>query len=230
MTVCDHTPKLLCEIIHNRSLENKVYIMRKSEKKIERLINYRRVLIKLARDNEKNIFSHQLAALTDATPAQIRRDLMEIETSGSPAHGYNIENLIESIDDYIGKESSKNVAVIGLGNLGKAIVNYVNNGSENVNIIAGFDIKPEKVNRVIAGCHVYHLNDLDKIVDEKNINSIILTVPVRVAQEVAEQVTQAGVTGILNYAPVNLNLPDNIFVENRDMIAAIEKVSYFSDH
>ncbi|MCF7884948.1 MAG: redox-sensing transcriptional repressor Rex [Candidatus Marinimicrobia bacterium] len=203
--------------------------MRRSERKIERIINYRRVLIKLERAGETNIFSHQLSALTNATPAQIRRDLMEMDTSGSPAHGYVVKDLIKSINNYIGADKEQ-VAIIGLGNLGKAITNYVNGSSENLKIVAGFDIKSEKVNRVVAGCHSYHLQDFEKIAKERGIKTVILTVPVRVAQDVAEQVTKAGVRGILNYAPVNLHLSDDIYVENRDMISAVEKVAYFSDH
>jgi len=203
--------------------------MRRSEKKIERIINYRRVLVKLDRNGQPNIFSHQLSSLTNATPAQIRRDLMEMETSGSPAHGYVIKELITSINDYIGVDK-ENVAIIGLGNLGKAIINYVNGSSENLKIIAGFDIQPEKVDRVVAGCHSYHLREFEKIAKKENIKTVILTVPVRVAQDVAEEIVKAGVKGILNYAPINLHLPDNIYVENRDMIAAVEKVAYFSEH
>ena len=203
--------------------------MRRSERKIERIINYRRVLTKLARSGETNIFSHQLSGLTNATPAQIRRDLMEMETSGSPAHGYVIKDLIKSINDYIGVDK-ESVAIIGLGNLGKAITNYVNGSSENLKIVAGFDIQAEKVNRVVAGCHSYHMQDFEKIAKKEGIKTIILTVPVRVAQSVAEEVVRAGVRGILNYAPVNLQLPDNVYVENRDMISAVEKVAFFSDH
>ena len=203
--------------------------MRRSERKIERIINYRRVLIKLDREGQSNIFSHQLSALTNATPAQIRRDLMEMETSGSPAHGYVIKELITSINHYIGVEH-EHVAIIGLGNLGKAIINYVNGSSENLKIVAGFDIQEEKVDRVVAGCHSYHLKDFKEIAEKENIKSAILAVPVRVAQDVAEEIVKAGITGILNYAPVNLHLPENVYVENRDMIAAVEKVAYFSDH
>jgi len=200
-----------------------------SDKKIERIINYRRVLLRLDKQlGKSHVFSHQLANNSGASPAQVRRDLMEIGYTGSPAHGYEIKGLLESIGEFIDPDQKEGIALVGVGNLGRAIIDYFNGQSSKLEIITVFDTNPDKVNRVVSGCRSYHVKDLKNIIIEKNIKTAVIAVPSSGAQVVADELIEAGVKGILNYAPIILTLPDGIYVENRDMITTLEKVSYFA--
>lgn len=199
-----------------------------SEKNIERLILYRRHLLSFQRSDVSNIFSHQLANLMGTTSAQVRRDLMSIGYFGSPSKGYNILSLIESISIFIDSDSKQSVALAGVGNIGRAILDYFKGRREKLDITALFDIDPEKTDRVLHGCRCYPLDQIEDIISTEKINVGIITVPAESAQIVAERMVSAGVTGILNYAPVKLILPHEVYVENRDMILAIEKVAYFA--
>ncbi len=200
-----------------------------SEKKIERIINYRRVLYRLDRQMRKtHVFSHQLASNSGASPAQVRRDLMEIGYTGSPAHGYEIKGLLKSIAEFIDPKEKEGIALVGLGNLGRAIIDYFNGQSSKLEIITVFDKNPDKVDRVVAGCRSYHVKELKNIITKHQIKTAVITVPSSDAQAVANQLLDAGVTGILNYAPIILSLPAGIYIENRDMITTLEKVSYFA--
>ncbi|MCK5739692.1 redox-sensing transcriptional repressor Rex [bacterium] len=199
-----------------------------SLKTIERLINYRRALYQLRAERKESVFSHQIAVRTGASSAQVRRDLMAIGYSGSPAHGYDLELLLQSISEFIDADEMQKIAVAGVGKLGRAIIDYLRGRHPTLKISAVFDIDPEKVNRVLHGCRCYRLDQITEIVSEQQIQVAILAVPAAVAQDVAEHLVAAGVRGIINYAPVLLYLPANIYIENRDMITAIEKTAYLA--
>lgn len=200
-----------------------------SEKSIERLILYRRVLSHLLEQGRTKIFSHQLSKFTDITSAQIRRDLMVIGYSGSPVHGYDTQELLKSICDYIDIPSGHAVAIFGLGHLGRSIMGYFSTRQPRLKIKAAFDNDPNKVNRVLHGIRCYHTDDLHEVIQHEKILVGILTVPQRIAQQVADKIISAGIKGILNYAPTRLELPHDIYVDNRDMILAVEKVAYYSN-
>jgi redox-sensing transcriptional repressor len=198
------------------------------EKTIERLILYRSLLIQARQDAEPGIFSHQLARLAGFSPAQVRRDLMEIGYSGSPAHGYRRETLIRSIGSMVDPEGREEVALAGIGYIGRAILAYFQGRSRHLEISAAFDVDPEKVDRVIHGCRCYPVDQLEGIVRDRGIRIGILCVPAGRAQAVADGFVAGGVKGILNYAPTRLRLPEDVYVENRDMITSVEKVAFFA--
>lgn len=199
-----------------------------SEKSIERLILYRRLLLTLQGENKANIFSHQLASLTGFTSAQVRRDIMVIGYSGSPINGYDLKSLLESLGEFIDAPTCREVAIVGLGHVGHAILAYFHGRRPNLEITAAFDTDQEKVNRVIHGCRCYHTNDIEKIISSARIRVGIISVPADEAQAIADRLIDSGVKGILNYAPVKLHLPPDIYVENRDMIMSVEKAAYFA--
>ena len=113
-----------------------------SEKAIERLILYRRILVGLKTEGKSNLFSHQLSNLTGFTSAQIRRDLMAIGYSGSPVHGYDLDKLIESISDFVDAPQKQYVALVGVGHLGRAILDYFQGRRPKLEIFAAFDKDP----------------------------------------------------------------------------------------
>ncbi len=202
-------------------------IIKLPEKTIERLSEYRRTLYNCLDDGLTHVFSHELADMHNITAVQVRRDIMFIGYSTSNRKGYNIQELIRVISEIIDPGEIINVAVIGLGNLGKAISTYFIGKRPLLNLAATFDLDPKKIGSEIQGVECYSIDRLREIVTNKNINIAILTVPVYSARDMAKALVQAGIKGILNFTTVNLRVPDHIFLEEYDMITSIEKVAYF---
>jgi len=120
------------------------------------------------------------------------------------------------------------MVLVGVGNLGKAILSYFLKRRPNLSIVAAFDQDPEKTNRVYSGCQVHHIGQLEKFVSRERAAVGIITVPASAAQEAADTLIRAGVKGIVNFAPVQLKLPPGIFLEQLDITLSIEKVAYFA--
>ena len=199
-----------------------------SDKSIGRLSLYRRLLNVLQGEGVRNIYSHQLAVMAGCTAAQVRRDLMAVGYSGSPTHGYEVTRLIESIREFLDAPGGQGVAIVGVGNLGKAILSYFAGRRPNLQIVAAFDSDPYKVNRVIHGCRCYSMENLPDVARGQTIRLAIITVPAQAAQGVADALVQAGIRGILNFAPVRLRVPPHVHVEDIDMTVSLEKVAYFA--
>jgi redox-sensing transcriptional repressor len=198
------------------------------DKTIGRLSIYRRILNRLLSEGVKNVFSHQLAVMAGVTPAQVRRDIMSIGYSGNPNRGYGLSDLIESIGLSLDDPKGQKAALVGVGNLGRAILNYFSGRRPKLAIVAAFDNDPKKFDRVIQGYRCYNIEQMDKIVNELGITIGAITVPSGEAQNVANALVRAGVKGILNYAPVRIQVPLNVYVEDIDMTMALEKVAYFA--
>ncbi|MBN1387100.1 MAG: redox-sensing transcriptional repressor Rex [Bacteroidales bacterium] len=196
-------------------------------KTVERLSEYRRTLLECLKEKRNFIYSHDIAARLHITAVQVRRDLMLIGYSSVQRKGYDIRELIEKIGTVIDSEETVNVAIIGIGNLGRAVAGYFKGKRSKLNLVASFDTDPQKVNKVISGVKCYPYNDLEKMVRELDIRITILTVPADYAVEIAEDVVRLGIKGILNYTTIPLNVPSWVYLEEYDMITSIEKVAYF---
>lgn len=203
-------------------------MMSVSGKTIGRLSLYRRVLYGLLAEGERNIFSRQLAALAGGTAAQVRRDMMAVGSAGSPTRGYDIEELTHLIGDFLDAPSGQAVALVGVGNLGRAILAYFAGRRPKLSIEAAFDNDPSKYGRVIHGCRCHPIEDLARVVKDRRIAIGVVTVPAEQAQDVADKLCRAGVYGLLNFAPVRLRVPANVYVEDIDVAMSLEKVAYFA--
>jgi redox-sensing transcriptional repressor len=196
-------------------------------KTVERLSEYRRTLLGCINGKRNFIFSHDLAALLHITAVQVRRDLMLIGYSSVLRKGYDIRELIEAISKIIDSEESLNVAIIGIGNLGRAVAGYFKGKRSKLNLVASFDNDPLKINKAISGVKCYPYQEMERIIKELNIKIAILTVPADFAKEIAEETVRFGIKGILNYTTVPLNVTSGVYLEEYDMITSIEKVAYF---
>lgn len=196
-------------------------------KTVERLSEYRRALLGSLAENRNYIFSHELAALLHITAVQVRRDLMLIGYGSVMRKGYDIRELIKTIGEIIDDPAGLNVAIIGMGNLGRAITGYFRGKRTKLNVVAAFDVDQQKVDKVMAGIRCYHIDQFRKQQTEQGISIAILTVPPDEARNVAAQLVSQGIKGILNFTTVSLNVPDNVYLEEFDMITSIEKVAYF---
>jgi redox-sensing transcriptional repressor len=196
-------------------------------KTVERLSEYRRTLLACLAENRNFIFSHDLAARLHITAVQVRRDLMLIGYTSVHRKGYDVKELIDTISRIIDSEEGMNVAIIGIGNLGRALAGYFKGKRSKLNLVASFDTDPQKVNKVISGVKCYPYGEMEKTIAELNIQIAILTVPADYAKEIAEEAVRFGIRGILNFTTVPLNVPAEVYLEEYDMITSIEKVAYF---
>jgi len=202
-------------------------MMKLPGKTVERLSEYRRTLLTCLDEKRNFIFSHELASRLHITAVQVRRDLMLIGYSSLHRKGYDVKELIETISRIIDSDEGMNVAIVGIGNLGRAVAGYFKGKRSKLNLVASFDNDPQKINRVISGVKCYPYNEMERIIREMNIQITILTVPADFAREIAEEAIRFGIKGILNFTTIPLNVPSGVFLEEYDMITSIEKVAYF---
>lgn len=196
-------------------------------KTIERLSQYRRALLICAAKGKTHIFSHEIAKIQHITAVQVRRDIMLIGYTGTLRKGYSVQELIDLIGDIIDTKEGLNVAVLGIGNLGRAMINYFNGKRTKLSIVAAFDNNPDKVDRVFSGVKCYHTDQMGEIIKNENISIGIITVPAGAAPEITEKLVKSGIKGILNYTPKPVNVPNKIYLEEYDMITSLEKVAFF---
>ena len=197
------------------------------EKTVERLSEYRRTLLNCLSRGKNHIFSHELAHMHNITAVQVRRDIMFIGYSSMQRKGYDVNDLIQVIGKIIDSEEGLNVAIVGIGNLGRAITHYFMGKRSKLNIVAAFDIDPNKVDRVISGVKCYSIQSFPDIRKEMDISIALLTVPADAAGDTTEKLVLGGIKGILNFTTVPLNVPSNVYLEEYDMITSLEKVAYF---
>lgn len=196
-------------------------------KTIERLSQYRRALLICLENNKDHIFSHEIAKIQHITPVQVRRDLMLIGYSGTLRKGYNIQELIDLIADIIDSDEGINVAIVGMGNLGRALINYFSGKRHKLSIVAGFDVNPDKIGKKVNGIPCYDSKSMEKIIKEKDIEIGIITVPATHSMATANQLVEAGIKGILNYTPKPVDVPEGVYLEEYDMITTLEKVAFY---
>lgn len=197
------------------------------EKTVERLSQYRRSLLNLVNQGKTHIYSHELAQMHSVTAVQVRRDLMFIGYSGAQRKGYEVKELVRFIGSVLDPKDGFNLCIVGMGNLGRAITSYFFGKRPKLNLVATFDNDPAKTDRMISGIFCHPMNSLRDVIIAKNISIAIITVPMDHATEVAQELTLAGIKGILNLTTVPLVLPPQIILEDYDMITSLEKVAYF---
>lgn len=203
--------------------------MKINHKTVQRFSRYRRLLLGFeAGEARTRIFSYELAALAGNTAAQVRRDIMALGYSGCTSKGYEIDRLVESIAKVLDPETAQKVAIVGTGHLGKAVIDFFRDRRPKLTIVAGFDIKPDRVEMEFHGCPVHHVDRLAEIIRDEGISLGIITAPAEAAQDIADTLIESGVCGIANFAPTHLRVPPGVHVEDLDMTTYLETVAYFS--
>lgn len=195
---------------------------------VERLSNYRRKLLTYPYLEKPFIHSHRLAHLLKINPAHVRRDLMLIGFTGDVHKGYDIEKLIIEIGKAIDCTDKQKVAFIGIGDLGRAVAEAFNHEDSKLEIAATFRLSEEpKVQFQNVQC--YNVSKMKQIIRKKGVEIVVLALPNGDVKEITQLVLEAGVKGILNFTSVHLEVPENIHVENFDMMSKLEKLSYFTN-
>ena len=199
-----------------------------SGKAIGRLSLYRRILGEFIAEGASSLRSYQLADRAGVSAAQVRRDLMLIGYEGSPRKGYDAQKLLDSLVSFLSSPQDQHTILIGVGNLGRALLSYFANRGHRENIVAAFDVDPQNTGRVIHGCKCYHFDELTKVWGLHNIKVAIVAVPAHAAQKTVDKLVSLGIKGIINFAPVRLKSPDKVYIENVDLTMLLEKVAFFA--
>jgi len=193
---------------------------------IKRLILYRICLLRLKELGFTKVFSHTLANEAGVSAEQVRKDFSQTAISGNKKAGYNIDSTLAILNEKFVLSEVRNIILIGMGNMGKAIANYKNHYiGTNVYVVAGFDIDPSKQNRQ-SGLPVFSMDKLPSVIQGFMVSAAILATPAVSAQSACNLLIENGIKGILNLAPVILKVPKDVKVTNINLSAEIESIMY----
>ena len=194
---------------------------------IDRLPQYVRTLTQLLEDGVEVTNSQQLGAQLQVTPAQIRKDLSYFGRFGKQGRGYRVRHLLSELKQILGLDAQWNVAVIGVGRLGNAILNYPGFNPDGFHLVAAFDNNPENVGRDVGGIAIQPMRDLAETVVSREIAIAIVAVPSAHTQSVVDQLVGCGVKAILNYTPINAQVPPGVRVRSIDPVLALQSMTYY---
>ena len=194
---------------------------------IPRLFTYLREVTKLSDMNIRTVSSSELGEMTNLSDAQVRKDLGYFGQFGVSGSGYDTGELKQALEKILGKDKTWNVAVVGTGHLGSALLSYSGFEGHGLEVVAAFDSNQKKIGKELGGIKVKSIDELPKVVSNKKISIGIIAVPAQNAQEVADKLSEAGVKCLLNFAPVSLNVPEDVKVKDVDLSRELETLSYF---
>lgn len=193
---------------------------------VSRLSLYLRELQHLLRDGQETTSSNQLGQLLGFSDAQVRKDLAYFGHFGHPGIGYRCDELMKAIRRILGTDRDWAVAIVGTGNLGRALLGYRGFGHQGFQIVAAFDVDAGKIGTFIEGIEVFHLDSLADLCRQRQIRLAIIAVPAAAAQGVADRLVSAGIEGILNFAPVTIALPAGVSHIGVDLAIELEQLSF----
>ncbi|MDR1571494.1 MAG: redox-sensing transcriptional repressor Rex [Clostridiales Family XIII bacterium] len=193
---------------------------------IKRLPRYRRYLEELKYRDVERISSGELSRLIGYTASQIRQDLNNFGGFGQQGYGYNVEGLFEKISGILGLEREYRIVIVGAGNLGQALANYLHTYRTGFNLVAMFDVKPGVVGQRVNDIEIGDFSGLGPYLESGDIDIGIITVNAN-AQEVAERLVEGGVGGIWNFAPVDIEVPDSVAIENVHLSDSLHSLIYY---
>ncbi|MBD3403595.1 redox-sensing transcriptional repressor Rex [candidate division GN15 bacterium] len=197
-----------------------------SESTIHRLSLYYRALSLLEKENYETVSSKELAKREKLTPAQVRKDLSFFGTFGTRGLGYPVRELKHQISSILGIDRVWRVALVGVGNIGSALVSYKEFAKQGFQIVKLFDNDQRKIGSNHKGIVISDIANLETELREANIEIVVLAVPATVAQYITDDVVRAGIKAILNFAPVNLKVPPDIYLRHENMSMELEYLSF----
>lgn len=196
---------------------------------IGRMPLYLRALTRLKQEGHDVTSSHELGKRLGISSAQIRKDLSHFGGFGKQGTGYQIDFLIDKLREVLQVNIEWKVAVVGAGNLGSAISHYRGFAERGFQIAWLFDASDEKIGAEVDRFTVLPIDDIEKIVAENNVKIAMIAVPAEQAQPVADRLVKAGIRAILNYAPININVPQGVMVQYIDPVVHMQHMTYYLD-
>jgi len=197
-------------------------------KTIYRLSIYLRCLARLRENGIGTVSSEALAKVAGVKSTQLRKDLACFGTFGTRGLGYDVSDLSNKIAEELGTSRLQPVILVGAGHLGLALLSYRGFEKEGFEIAAAFDAEPGRKRDKETKQPIYGMDELPSFVKKQNVKMAILTVPAANAQEVANRLVQAGITGVLNFSPIVLSVPEKVMVNNVNLAIELENLSYFT--
>lgn len=195
----------------------------------KRLPLYYRYLLLLNDEGKDKVSSTELAEAVQVDSASIRRDFSYFGALGKRGYGYDVKNLLSFFKKILNQDTLTNVALVGVGNLGHALLNYNFKRSNNIRISCAFDINPEITGKITQGVPVYSMDEMKQQIADQQIRIAILTVPQDTAQKTADEMIEAGIKGIMNFTPIRLSAPNGIRIQNVDLATELQTLIYFLD-
>ncbi len=197
-----------------------------SHKVVERSFIYIRALTNLSRQKKEVISSAELASLTGLSDGTVRKDISNFRAVGKPGVGYKVSKLKSVLEDYVLSRDVIHVVLVGVGNLGQAILKYPGFTRERLNIVAGFDTDRAKCGRRINGVRIYPFSSFCEKLKTVSADIAVIAVPEVSAQDVADRVVASGLKALVNFSPKALEVPEGVFVKNIDL--TIELLSLYT--
>jgi redox-sensing transcriptional repressor len=194
---------------------------------IGRLPVYLRALTRLIQEGQEVTSSHELGQRLGISSAQIRKDLSHFGGFGKQGTGYQIAFLVDQLRQVLKVNREWEVVLVGAGDLGSALAHYKGFGDRGFRIAHVFDNSSEKVGKKIGGYMVEPIATMQKVIQESGIKLAMIAVPAEFAQTVADQLIEAGIRAILNYAPINLNVPSSVHVQYIDPVLHMQRMTYY---
>lgn len=188
---------------------------------------YLRCLQRLKANGIQTVSSEALAGAAGVKPTQLRKDLTHFGQFGTRGLGYDVGQLSKMISDLLGTNRLQPVVLIGVGHLGTALLSYRGFEEEGFEIVAAFDVEPERTRDKTPKAPVLGMDRLGKTIRDCGVRMAILTVPASAAQEAANSLVELGIAGILNFSPAMLSVPDTVMVKNVNLAIELENLSYF---
>jgi len=194
---------------------------------ISRLSTYFRTLSHLLEKDVDTVSSNEIAKINQFTAAQVRKDLSFFGTFGKRGLGYRVDKLKDEIGRILGLEKEWNIALVGMGNIGRALVDYQEFRRQGFIFKILFDNDKNKVGTKVNDLTIYHIDEACMIVKESKIEIAIIAVPAPKAQAVVDVFVGCGVKAFLNFAPITIKVPENVMVKNENMSIELEALSYY---
>lgn len=196
-----------------------------SKPTIRRLPQYRRLLLKFKAAQRKVVSCTHIANELKLDPTQVRKDLAATGIVGRPRVGYDIAELIESIENFLGWNNTHDAFIAGAGSLGKALLGYRGFGTRGLNIVAAFDTNPEVIGKTFHSREVFNFDKFADLAQRMHVQIGIIATPAAVAQQVATVMVLSGIRAIWNFAPAHLDVPAGVIVENVDLSGSLAVLS-----
>lgn len=194
---------------------------------VKRLPLYYRYLRILNNAGKTKVSSTELSEAVQVDSATIRRDFSYFGELGKRGYGYDVESLMNFFAKTLNDDQLTNVALVGVGNLGSALLKYKFHQSNSIRISCAFDVNEEIIGRIVDGIPVYPMEDMLDQIRVQQIEVAILTLPAARAQEVVKQLGEAGVKGVLNFTPARLSAPKDVLIQNVDLTNELQTLIYF---
>ncbi|MDP2905874.1 MAG: redox-sensing transcriptional repressor Rex [Candidatus Omnitrophota bacterium] len=195
---------------------------------IPRILNYLKIVQQLEKNNKTNILSEEISRMTNTSAVLVRKDLANFGKFGQPGTGYDVSRLKNYLLDIIGGKEMSNLAVVGVGNLGSALLNYKGFEEEGLKFVAAFDKQEGKIGKICGNVIVEHIDNIGESIKRNNVHIGIIAVPSDVAQAVAGTLVESGVYSILNFSHVALSVPPEVTLRNVDLAIELKALRYFS--